>query len=78
MTDVTTASSETTTDFVTRVTTAGSSLPGEVNFENYVTATELKIVGWVLWVVIGVTLFGNLCCVYAYCDRRNFKVRENI
>ena len=40
-------------------------------------AHQLVVIGWCLWVVIVMTLLGNLFSFYAVLDRRNFKVRQN-
>ena len=37
------------------------------------TSSDLQIIGWVLWVVIIITLFGNFCSFYAVFDYQNFK-----
>ena len=40
-------------------------------------ANQVEVIGWCLWVVIVIALFGNFFSFYAVLDRPNFKVREN-
>ena len=39
-------------------------------------ANQVEVIGWCLWVVIVIALFGNFFSFYAVLDRPNFKVRQ--
>ena len=40
--------------------------------------SDLVVIGWVLWLVILVTLLGNFISLYATFNGRNFKVRLKV
>ena len=63
----------TTTPFLTYSTSESVFVP----FKELSTS-ELVVIGWVLWLVILVTLLGNVISLYATFNGRNFKVRLKV